>query len=69
MRVLGAIGVIEMDEPISMRDSQRVALDHGVWIRPFGRLLYTMPPFVSTDEDVAAICGAMVAVLEHARCA
>ena len=69
VRVLGAIGVIEMDEPISMRDSQRVALDHGVWIRPFGRLLYTMPPFVSTDEDVAAICGAMVAVLEHARCA
>lgn len=69
VRVLGAIGVIEMDEPISMRDAQRVALDHGVWIRPFGRLLYTMPPFVSTDQDVAAICHAMVAVVEHARCA
>ncbi len=64
VRVLGAIGVIETSEPIVMRDAQRTALEHGVWLRPFGRLLYTMPPFITTDDDVAAICAAMVATVE-----
>jgi adenosylmethionine---8-amino-7-oxononanoate aminotransferase len=61
--VLGAIGVVELDEPVDMASSQRVLLDHGVWLRPFGRLLYTMPPYVSTDDDVDAITAAMAAVV------
>jgi adenosylmethionine-8-amino-7-oxononanoate aminotransferase len=60
VRVLGAIGVIETREPLPMPAMQAVAMRHGVWLRPFGRLIYTMPPYVSTDEDVARICAAMV---------
>jgi adenosylmethionine-8-amino-7-oxononanoate aminotransferase len=63
VRVLGAIGVVELDEPVDMARSQQVLLDHGVWLRPFGRLLYTMPPFVSTADDVDAITSAMAAVV------
>ena len=62
VRVLGAIGVIETESPLVMHDAQRVALEHGVWLRPFGRLLYTMPPYISTDADIAQICNAMSAV-------
>ena len=64
VRVLGAIGVIETAEPVPMDTSQAMLLDRGVWLRPFGRLLYTMPPFISTDDDVDAITSAMVAVVD-----
>jgi len=63
VRVLGAIGVVELHEPVDMATSQATLLDHGVWLRPFGRLLYTMPPFVSSEGDVAAITAAMRAVV------
>jgi len=63
VRVLGAIGVVELDEPVDMSASQQLLLDHGVWLRPFGRLLYTMPPFVSSGDDVDAITAAMRAVV------
>lgn len=60
VRVLGAIGVIEMDEPIPVESTQRILLEHGVWLRPFGRLLYTMPPYVSSAADLRAITAAMI---------
>jgi len=66
VRVLGAIGVVELDEPVDMARSQRVLLDHGVWLRPFGRLLYTMPPFISSPDDIGAITAAMRAVVHEA---
>jgi adenosylmethionine-8-amino-7-oxononanoate aminotransferase len=69
VRVLGAIGVVEMHEPLVLRDAQRIALDRGVWLRPFGRLLYTMPPFISTDLEVAEICSAMAAVVDRVSAA
>lgn len=62
VRVLGAIGVIEAVEAIPMEATQRILLDHRVWLRPFGRLLYTMPPYISSDADVDSITAAMVAV-------
>lgn len=62
VRVLGAIGVVELHEPADMAATTRQLLDHGVWLRPFGRLLYTMPPFVTEPDDVARIASAMVAV-------
>lgn len=65
VRVLGAIGVVELDEPVDMELSQAVLLDHGVWLRPFGRLVYTMPPYVCGDDEVDAIAAAMVAVVER----
>jgi adenosylmethionine---8-amino-7-oxononanoate aminotransferase len=64
VRVLGAIGVVEMVDPVPMAATQATLLDHGVWLRPFGRLLYTMPPYVSTPPDLAAIAEAMTAVVE-----
>lgn len=66
VRVLGAIGVIEFHEPIDMERSQQILLDHGVWLRPFGRLLYTMPPYVSTPTELRAIADSMLAVVENA---
>jgi adenosylmethionine---8-amino-7-oxononanoate aminotransferase len=60
VRVLGAIGVIETVEPLPMDAMQAVAFEHGVWLRPFGRLIYTMPPYISTDDDIDRICEAMV---------
>src|SRR5438067_820548 len=63
VRVLGAIGVIETVEPLPMDAMQRVFLDHGVWLRPFGRLVYTMPPYISSDVDIDLITEAMVAAV------
>lgn len=63
VRVLGAIGVVETHRPLAMDQMQRVLLDHGVWLRPFGRLVYTMPPYVVTADEVDRITEAMVAVV------
>jgi adenosylmethionine-8-amino-7-oxononanoate aminotransferase len=63
VRVLGAIGVIELAEPCDMAVLQPRLVDEGAWVRPFGRLVYTMPPYVSTSEDVATVTGAMVRAL------
>lgn len=59
VRVLGAVGVIELVDPLNQGDVDtvtRAALAEGVWIRPFDRLIYCMPPFVSTTDDIARIC-------------
>ncbi len=62
VRVLGAIGVIEMREPVDMAVATETALRHGLWLRPFGRLVYAMPPFICTAEEVAQIGAGMVEV-------
>lgn len=67
VRVLGAIGVIETDAPLPMEALQAVFLEHGVWLRPFGRLVYTMPPYVATDDDVDRITTAMVDAVTRVR--
>ncbi|MYI56684.1 MAG: adenosylmethionine--8-amino-7-oxononanoate transaminase [Acidimicrobiia bacterium] len=64
VRVLGAIGVIETTDPVPVAATQELLVDRGVWLRPFGRLLYTMPPYISGDEELHRITGAMVAVAE-----
>lgn len=60
VRIRGAIGVIELNHPVDMRAATRAAVDAGVWLRPFRNLIYTMPPFISSPEDVARITAAMV---------
>ncbi|WP_396930205.1 adenosylmethionine--8-amino-7-oxononanoate transaminase [Mycolicibacterium sp.] len=62
VRVLGAIGVIETREPVDLTVATPVALDNGVWLRPFRNLIYAMPPFICTPAEVDQITSAMVAV-------
>jgi adenosylmethionine---8-amino-7-oxononanoate aminotransferase len=62
VRVCGAIGVIETREPVDLMTATPVALDNGVWLRPFRNLVYAMPPFICTPGEIAQITSAMVAV-------
>lgn len=63
VRVLGAIGVVEMDHPVDMIAATQAALAEGVWLRPFGRLIYTMPPYICTGAEVAQICHGVAAAV------
>ena len=62
VRVLGAVGVIETVQPVDLRTATSVALDHGVWLRPFRNLIYAMPPFICASAEIAQITAGMVAV-------
>ncbi|MEX2985929.1 adenosylmethionine--8-amino-7-oxononanoate transaminase [Streptomyces sp. C36] len=62
VRVLGAIGVVELDHEVDMAAATRAAVREGVWLRPFRNLVYTMPPYITEDADVERICAAVRAV-------
>ncbi|MEV0686448.1 adenosylmethionine--8-amino-7-oxononanoate transaminase [Nocardia sp. NPDC050378] len=64
VRVLGAIGVVELAEPVDMRAATDAAVDAGAWLRPFRNLVYTMPPFISSSADIATITGAVQAAVK-----
>lgn len=64
VRVLGAIGVIEMKKSVDMAKIQKAFVDEGVWIRPFGKLVYTMPPYIITNDELSFLCNAIVNVVE-----
>ncbi|KUJ81593.1 adenosylmethionine--8-amino-7-oxononanoate transaminase [Microbulbifer flavimaris] len=66
VRALGAIGVVEMKQPVDMMQVQEALIDRGVWLRPFGKLVYAMPPYVTSEEDLRQLTTAMVEVLGNA---
>jgi adenosylmethionine-8-amino-7-oxononanoate aminotransferase len=61
VRVLGAIGVVQFDRQVDIPVATAIAADRGVWLRPFRDLIYTMPPYVIGEEDLALVSGAVVA--------
>ncbi|MCC3307775.1 adenosylmethionine--8-amino-7-oxononanoate transaminase [Psychrobacter sanguinis] len=63
VRVLGAIGVIELYDPVNMPRFQKLLIKNKVWIRPFGKLVYIMPPIIMTDEEVSLLCERLTQVL------
>ncbi|NXY96589.1 adenosylmethionine--8-amino-7-oxononanoate transaminase [Streptomyces sp. BR123] len=64
VRVLGAIGVVQLEHEVDMAAATAAAVREGVWLRPFRDLVYTMPPFVTGDADLARICRAVCAAAE-----
>ena len=63
VRVLGAIGVVELHEPVDMQVVQPAFVEAGIWIRPFGELVYTMPPYVIEASDLSKITGGIESVV------
>jgi len=64
VRVIGAIGVIEMETPVSLQNIQPRLVDEGVWLRPFGKLIYTMPPYVISNDDLSFLCTKIKKVID-----
>ncbi len=65
VRVLGAIGVVEMKKPVDMKGMPNCFVEAGVWVRPFGKLVYLMPPYIISDEDLNTLTAAVVKVVEN----
>lgn len=65
VRCLGAIGVIEMKSPVDMASIVPQFVDAGIWVRPFGKLVYLMPPYIISDTELEQLCETLVGVLGH----
>ena len=63
VRVLGAIGVIQVTQAVDLGIIQKMFVDEGIWVRPFGKLVYVMPPYVMSPEDLATLCNGMLRAL------
>ena len=64
VRILGAIGVVELTEEMDMETVQNLLIENGVWLRPYGKLLYTMPPFIINKQELLLITKAIKVVIE-----
>ncbi len=63
VRVLGAIGVVELHNAVTLSDIQEKFVEQGVWVRPFGKLVYLMPPYIINDEDLCTLTQALFNVI------
>ena len=63
VRVIGAIGVVEMKQPVDMKKITREFVDAGGWVRPFGKLVYLMPPYIINNDDLNLLINAVKEVL------
>lgn len=63
VRILGAVAVIELDHNVDMARFQSLLVRHGIWVRPFGKLVYIMPPYVITDDELKALCQGLLGVI------
>ncbi|WP_105244804.1 adenosylmethionine--8-amino-7-oxononanoate transaminase [Psychrobacter sp. Marseille-P5312] len=63
VRCLGAVAVIELDEAVDMPVFQSLLINNGIWVRPFGKLVYIMPPFVMTDDELVTLCQSLLTVV------
>ena len=67
VRVFGGIGVVELKEPVVMSEIQSLFVEEGVWVRPFGRLIYVMPPYVISNDELTTLCGSICRVLHRIK--
>ncbi|MGO2622409.1 MAG: adenosylmethionine--8-amino-7-oxononanoate transaminase [Psychrobacter sp.] len=63
VRCLGAVAVMELCEAVDMPVFQSLLIDNGIWVRPFGKLVYIMPPYIITDDELVTLCQALLKVV------
>jgi len=68
VRVLGGIGVVELNQAVDMASIQPRFVEQGVWVRPFGKLVYVMPPYIMSDLQLSKLCSAIYTVIKHHQC-